>query len=122
MTAACEAVLVGVVVRPCASQEWARFVELVRAHHYLGLRGVVGERIGHIAEVEGRWVALLMWTAAAMKCQVREAWIGWHASTAWQRLSLVENNARFLILPGVVVPNLASRVLGMSSRRLSEDW
>ena len=122
MTAACEAVLGGVVVRPCASQEWARFVELVRAHHYLGLRGVVGERIGHIAEFEGRWVALLMWTAAAMKCQVREAWIGWHASTAWQRLSLVANNARFLILPGVVAPNLASRVLGMSSRRLSEDW
>jgi hypothetical protein len=122
LTEAGKAVLGGVVVRPCASQEWARFVGLVRAHHYLGLRGVVGERVGHVAEVEGQWVALLLWAAAAMKCQVREAWIGWHPSTAWQRLPLVVNNVRFLILPGVVVPNLASRVLGMSIRRLSEDW
>lgn len=122
LTEAGESVLGAVVVRPCTSQEWARFVGLVRAHHYLGLRGLVGERVGHVAAVEGQWVALVLWAAAAMKCQVREAWIGWHPSLAWQRLPLVANNVRFLILPGIVVPNLASRVLGMSTRRLSGDW
>lgn len=122
LTEAGAAILGGVVVRPCTSQEWARFVRLVKAHHYLGFRGVVGERVGHVAEVDGQWVALVLWAAAAMKCQVREAWIGWHPTTAWQRLALVANNVRFLILPGEQVPNLASRVLGMSTRRLSQDW
>ena len=96
LTEADEAVLGGVVVRPCTSQEWARFVGLVRAHHSLGLRGLVGERVGDVAEVEGQWVALVLWAAAAMRRQVREAWIGWRPSLAWQRLPLVVNNVRLL--------------------------
>jgi len=122
LTAADRDVLGQVVVRPCAREEWARFVAAMRVHHYLGLRGVVGERLGHVAEVEGQWVALLLWAAGAMKCQVRDAWIGWHPCIAWQRLPLIVNNVRFLVLPGVEVPNLASRVLGLSVRRLSSDW
>jgi hypothetical protein len=122
LTAAGREVVAKVVVRPCARDEWARCVAMMRRHHYLGFRGVVGERLGHVAEVDGRWVALLVWAAGAMKCQVRDAWIGWHPSIAWQRLPLVVNNVRFLVLPGVEVPNLASRVLGMSVRRLSSDW
>lgn len=122
LTAAGQAVLAKLVVRPCQRGEWARFVALLRRHHYLGLQGVVGERLGHVAEVEGQWVALLLWAAGAMKCGVRDTWIGWHPAIAWQRLPLVVNNVRFLVVPGVEVPNLASRVLGRSVRRLCSDW
>ena len=115
-------VLRSVIVRPCRRDEVDRFRRLLRAHHYLGFRGVVGESLAYVAEVGGRWVALLQWAAAALKCTARDAWIGWHPTVAWQRLHLVANNARFLILPGVCVPNLASRVLGLCARRLSDDW
>lgn len=32
------------------------------------------------------------------------------------------NNSRFLIFPGVKVPNLASYVLGQLARRVADDW
>ncbi len=40
----------------------------------------------------------------------------------WQRLSLIVNNARFLILPGIRIPNLASKVLSLNVKRVSDDW
>lgn len=110
------------MVRPLHQGEKDRYTELLRRHHYLGLRGVVGESVWHVAECEGRWVALLLWAAAAFKCSARDAWIGWHPTIAFQRLHWVANNLRFLILPGIHVPNLASRVLALSTRRLGEDW
>ena len=111
-----------VTVRPRARPEVARFQALLRAHHYLGFRGAVGESLAYVAEADGSWLALLVWAAAAFRCRARDAWIGWHPTVAWQRLPLVANNVRFLILPGVCVPNLASRVLGLCTRRLSADW
>jgi hypothetical protein len=38
------------------------------------------------------------------------------------RLPGVVNNVRFLILPGVHIPNLASRILAANLRRLGGDW
>lgn len=111
-----------VTVRPRERREVAPFQALLRAHHYLGFRGVVGESLAYVAEADGHWLALLLWAAAAFKCRARDRWIGWHPAVAWQRLPLVANNVRFLILPGVCVPNLASRVLGLCTRRLSADW
>jgi hypothetical protein len=111
-----------VTLRLCQREELERFRGLLRTHHYLGYRGVVGESVAHVAELGGEWLALLLWAAAAMKCTARDAWIGWHPAVAWQRLHLVANNVRFLILPGVCVPNLASRLLALSARRLSDDW
>ena len=86
----------------------------------LRLRRAAG--VAQVPEADGQWLALLLWAAAAFKCTAREAWIGWHPALAWQRLHLVANNVRFLLLPWVSVPNLASRVLGLSVRRLSADW
>jgi hypothetical protein len=94
----------------------------MREHHYLGFRGWVGESLRYVAEWQGRWVALVGWCAAALKCGARDRWIGWPVALQRQRLSLVANNARFLILPGPRVANLASRVLGLTLRRLSSDW
>jgi hypothetical protein len=107
------------LVRAGERRLWDR---LMRQHHYLGFRGFVGESLRYVAERQGCWVALLGWCAAALKCGVRDRWIGWPAVVQWQRLGLVVNNARFLILPGQRLANLASRVLGLNLRRLSRDW
>jgi hypothetical protein len=109
-------------VRLCRRTEMQQLKSMLRAHHYLGFRGVVGESLAYVAEAQGQWLALLWWAAAAFKCKARDEWIGWHPAIAWQRLHLVSNNVRFLILPGVRVPNLASHVLGLCARRLSTDW
>jgi hypothetical protein len=111
-----------VEVRLIGPGERTLWDRLMRQHHYLGFRGFVGESLRYVAEWQGQWVALLGWCAAALKCQVRDQWIGWPEVVQWRRLSLVANNARFLLLPGERVANLASRVLGLNLRRLSRDW
>jgi len=94
----------------------------MREHHYLSFQGWVGESLRYVAEWEGDWVALVGWCAAALKCGARDRWIGWPEVLRHRRLALIANNARFLILPGPRVANLASRVLGLTLKRLSCDW
>jgi hypothetical protein len=91
-------------------------------HHYLGFKSLVGESIRYVAELQSRWLALLGWSAAALKCQPRDAWIGWSQAIQWRRLHLIVNNSRFLILPGVHIPNLASKILSLNLHRLADDW
>ena len=107
------------LIRPGERAEWDR---LMRAHHYLGLTALVGRSLRYVVEGDGQWLALLGWASAALKCAPRDAWIGWAKTLQWQRIGLIANNARFLILPGVRVRNLASQVLGANLRRLSSDW
>jgi len=112
-----------VIVRPILStNEEARLVELMRAHHYLSYNGVIGERIHYVAEYEGTWVALLSWACAALKTGDRDKWIGWCREQKMARLKFVSNNWRFLILPEFQIKNLASHVLSKNLRRLSNDW
>ena len=116
-------IMSGVRVRPVKAEEVERWKALIRAHHYLGLHHLVGETMYHVAEVDGHWVALLGWCSAALKVTVRDQWIGWNPQQKQRRLKYVANNGRFLLLTGAQeVPNLASRVLAMSVRRLAEDW
>lgn len=107
------------LIRGVEKETWNR---LMREHHYLGFQGWVGESLRYVAEWQGGWVALVGWCAAALKCSARDRWIGWPEVLQRQRLALVANNARFLILPGPRVTNLASRVLGLTLQRLSSDW
>ncbi len=111
-----------VEVRPIRREERSRWDELMRRHHYLGLERLAGESLRYVAEAQGRWLALIGWTSAAFKCKPRDAWIGWSPQVQWERLERVVNNARFLILPGARLRNLASRVLGLNLRRLASDW
>jgi hypothetical protein len=63
------------------------------------------------------------WSSAALKCKPRDVWIGWPQVTQWQRLHLIANNSRFLILlPCNHIPNLASKTLGLNLKRLARDW
>jgi hypothetical protein len=109
-------------VRLIEPSERVRWDALMRAHHYLGLRALVGRSLRYVAECDGRWLALLGWASAALMCAPRDRWIGWAREVQWQRLPLIANNSRFLLLPGVRVKNLASRILGLNAARLSADW
>jgi len=111
-----------VVVRPVRCGEIQRWRRLMAQFHYLGDGELVGESLRYVAESECGWLALLGWNAAAWKSRYREAYIGWDERTKQQRLRFVINNSRFLILPWVHVPHLASSVLGATLRRLSADW
>jgi hypothetical protein len=111
-----------IIVRPIRSGERDDWDSLMSAHHYLGLHSLVGESLRYVAEVPQRWLALLGWSTAAFKCRPRDAWIGWLPAVQWQRLALIANNARFLILPGIRIPNLASKVLSLNVKRLTDDW
>jgi hypothetical protein len=115
-------VLKGLEVRLIYRDERAPWDDLMRQYHYLGLQGLVGESLRYVALFQGHWLALLGWAAGALKCKVRDQWIGWPCSLQWQRLTFVANNSRFLILPQVHLANLASRILALTLRRLSRDW
>jgi hypothetical protein len=110
-------------VRPCREDELPLFHQLMRQHHYLKGGHSAGDTLRHVAEVDGRWVALLTWGAAAYKLRERDNWIGWGLGLRKQRLKLVVQNRRFCLLtrPGEA-PNLASQILGACLRRLGTDW
>jgi hypothetical protein len=109
-------------VRPIRGEEKARWRQLMRQHHYLGFETIVGESLYYVASRGSDWVALLGWGSAAFKCAARDQWIGWDRALQWRRLHLIANNVRFLILPDVHEPNLASRLLALNLKRLSQDW
>jgi hypothetical protein len=112
-----------VQVRPIRSDERARFMKLLERHHYLGKLQPVGEQSLYVAVGKnGGWRALLVFCAAANHLRHRDHWIGWTDEQRRRRLALVANNARFLILPGYAVPNLATRVMKLALDRVSNDW
>jgi len=109
-------------VRLINTDERERWDALMRAHHYLGLVALVERSLRYVAEIDGHWPALLGWASPALKVASRDDWIGWSPTLQWQRLALIANNSRFLILPGERVKNLASRILGLNLASLSRDW
>lgn len=100
-----------------------RFESYLRQHHYLGHRGPVGENLAYLIRgCTGVDLACLLFGAAAWQCAGRDRWIGWTSEQRAQGLPLIANNSRFLILPSVVVPHLASHLLGQIARRIGQDW
>jgi len=91
--------LAEVTVRPLQASEEARYQELMQSHHYLGALPKIGNTLWYVATWEGEWLALLSFSAAALKCGVRDRWIGWDYRHQYDRLNLIANNSRFLILP-----------------------
>jgi hypothetical protein len=94
----------------------------MQRHHYLGALPKIGETLWYVAIWREQWVALLSFSACAWKCAARDRWIGWNFRHQYDRLKLLVNNSRFLVLPNFHLPNVASRVLGLCQRRLRNDW
>jgi predicted transposase YbfD/YdcC len=114
--------LIDLAVRPVTVDEKALWKSLMDEHHYLGFNGVGGRSIFYVATLQAQWVALLCWSSAALHVGVREQWIGWDGAVRQKRLQFIANNSRFLILPGVKIKNLASKIISLNLSRLSADW
>jgi len=98
-------------------------LHLLEKYHYLGYSYTIGENLRYIVrDVQNRVVAVAVWGSAALKVKPRDAWIGWDTPTRLSRLRFVVNNTRYLILPWVRVPHLASHLLARMARRISSDW
>ena len=95
---------------------------LVRQYHYLGYQNLLGHRLKYLAFIQDRPVAALSFSAPALKLRVRDRYIGWSAEQRKFYLNHLANNSRFLILPWVQIPHLASHVLALSIRRVKQDW
>jgi hypothetical protein len=102
--------------------EEQRFQELMQKHHYLGALPKISETLWYVATFRDLWVALLSFSAPALKCSPRDRWIGWDFRHQYDRLKLLTNNSRFLILPNWHFPNLASRILSSCRKKLQADW
>jgi len=117
----------GPIVLEMVSEKEQRllFRELVGRHHYLGHAVPFGAHLRYLAyasQPERAVVGCVQFSSPAWRMAVRDRWIGWDEATRQRNLQRVVTNSRFLLLPWVRIQNLASVVLSMATRRLSEDW
>jgi hypothetical protein len=88
-----------IVAQPVGSSEEPRYQELMRQHHYLGALPKISQTVWYVARWREQWVALLSFSASALKCGARDGWIGRDLRHRYSRLKLIVNNSRFLLLP-----------------------
>ena len=99
------------------------FQSLVAQYHYLSFKRTVGENMKYIIRNrDGKTLACLLFGSAAWKSKGRDTYIGWDKESRVKGLKLMTNNSRFLIVPWVTIPHLASNILGIITKRLSKDW
>ena len=96
--------------------------QIMVQHHYLGYCPMAGAQLRYLLFNGSRLLGGLGFGASAWSLADRDRLIGWSSPQRQRNLHLVLNNHRFLLLPWVHCPNLASRVLGLVCRRLAADW
>ena len=102
--------------------EESLFNSLMEEHHYLGYEQPVGEHLKYVVWAQGRPIACVAWSSAPRHLGSRDRYIGWNAETRRRNIRFIAYNTRFLILPWVRVPHLASHILGTMTGVLSGDW
>ena len=98
------------------------FNALVEHHHYLGYRQPVGEHLKHLVLMGERPIACFSWSSSPRHLGPRDRFIGWSPEVRRKNLHLIAYNSRFLILPRVCIPQLASHLLGRMARAIPRDW
>jgi hypothetical protein len=98
------------------------FNSLMEQHHYLKYEQPVGEHLKYLAWAHGRPIACLAWSSAPRHLGSRDRYIGWNAEARRRNIRFIAYNTRYLILPWVTVPHLASHLLGRMAAILSDDW
>ena len=98
------------------------FNSLVDTHHYLGYTQPVGEQLKFLVSAGARPVACFAWSSAPRHLGPRDHYLGWGAEARRQNVRFIAYNSRYLIMPWVQVPHLASHLLGTMVRRLSAEW
>lgn len=96
--------------------------ELVRTHHYLGYKNLLGKRLKYLAFIYQYPVAALSWSAPAKRINARDRFIGWTDDLRQKLLFRIAANSRFVVFPWIQIPYIGSHVLGMNLRRLKKDW
>jgi Domain of unknown function (DUF4338) len=115
-------------IRPISLQQVRRtseeplFNSLIEQHHYLGYEQPVGEHLKYLVWAQGRPVACMAWSSAPRHLGSRDRHIGWSSEDRRRNIRFVAYNTRFLLLPWVEVPHLASHILGRIAGSLSNDW
>ena len=95
---------------------------LIEEHHYLGYTQPVGEHLEYVAFAQDRPIACIGFSSAPRHIGARDRYLGWTKEERITNLHKIAVNTRFLILPWIRVPHLASHLLGRTARRLSPDW
>lgn len=98
------------------------FERLLHTYHYLGYSRPVGEHLKYLIYGRGQVIGCLAWSSAPRHLGPRDRFIGWSAAQRRANIDLLAYNTRYLLLPQVKVPNLASQVLAAVARGLSADW
>jgi len=98
------------------------FNSLMEHHHYLAYEQPVGEHLKYLVWSQGRPIACAAWSSAPRHLGSRDRYIGWSAEARRRNIRFIAYNTRFLILPWVRVPHLASHILGRMAAVLSDDW
>lgn len=104
------------------TSEEGLFNSLMQEHHYLGYQQPVGEHLKYLVWAGQRPLAGFAWSSAPRHLGSRDRFIGWSPQARLQNIRLLAYNTRFLILPWVQVPHLASHLLARMARRLDTDW
>jgi hypothetical protein len=104
------------------TEEEPLFNGLIQTHHYLGYTQPVGEHLKYLVFSGDRLLACLAWSSAPRHLGPRDRFIGWSKEQRGRNLRFLAYNPRFLILPWVQVPHLASHILGRMARILPADW
>jgi len=110
------------IVQVRRTREEAYYDGLIEEYHYLGYTRPVGEHLKYLIATSNRPVACMAWSSAARHLGPRDRFIGWSAAARRRNIHYVAYNTRFLILPWVEVPHLASHLLGRVARVLSAHW
>ena len=98
------------------------FNSLIEHHHYLGYEQPVGEHLKYLVLAQGRPMACMAWSSAPRHLGSRDRYIGWSQETRKRNIRFIAYNTRFLILPWIQVPHLASHILSRVTATLSHDW
>jgi len=115
-------------VRPLSLQQVRKtadeplFNSVMEQHHYLGYEQPVGEHLKYLLWAQGRPVACMAWSSAPRHLGSRDRYIGWSAEARRRNIRFIAYNTRFLILPWIRVPHLASHILGCVAGALAADW
>lgn len=98
------------------------FNSLIEHHHYLGYCHPVGEQMKYMVYKDKKPIACFSWSSAPRHIGARDKYIGWDKEHRIHNLQYIAYNSRFLILPWIQVPHLASHLLGVMARTISSDW
>jgi len=104
------------------SPEEALFNSLLEQHHYLGYERPVGEHLKYLVKAGGQVIACLAWSSAPRHLKLRDRYLGWSKEARERNVRLLAYNTRFLILPWIEVPHLASHILGRMAKLVPADW